>query len=199
MRLTIQTDVARIVTSLQTRVVENHYACRDERMCRRETLTGTVEELYCRPQGGPPCPYKYQGPGCLRAKPNRVAAREAERQMLRYRNSVVSPADPDTTREREREANYSQRRVCAWEGCEARISNRNLSGLCMSHCAVLRQRRLSEARPPLSRSQAARSDGRTCTWSECATPITNRAAYCRTHSVIIAQQQLHMMRQEESE
>ncbi len=152
MHLTIPSDATRVVMALQTRAIENHYACRDERMCRRETLTGTVEELYCRPQDGPPCPYKYQGPGCLRAKPNRLAEREAVRQLLRYRNNAVSPMDRDMTREREREANYSQGRVCAWEGCEQRISNRNVGGYCMSHCAVLRQQRYNEQHPSVVRA-----------------------------------------------
>ncbi len=191
MRLTIPPDAARVVTSLQTRVAEVHYACHDERGCVRPTHDGG-RAVYCEH-----CNHKGKAT-CIHAKPNRAAELAAAQQMGRYRNIVVAAVDPDALRYREHLRNFSDARVCGWEGCEAPISNRNVTGYCRSHCAVLRQRRLSEAKPPLSRSQAARSDGRTCTWPGCATPITNRATYCRTHSVIIAQQQLHMMRQEES-
>lgn len=130
MRLSMPTQHNYVYSSLQTRIVEVHYACRDERCCLKPVLPGqSRRELYC-----PQCQHQCGEGACLFARPDRLAERAVEQQMLRYRNIAVT-SSKERDRQRHHETDYALGKTCAYPGCDRPISNR--ATYCVQHAATV--------------------------------------------------------------
>jgi hypothetical protein len=107
MRLSIPIDVHAVFASLQTHIVDMHYACHDEQGRLRPTHFGSRAELYCQN-----CVHNGKAT-CIHAGGSYTRKLAQQRERERKRSA-----------EQWARSGYSEGKVCAWPGCNARINNR---------------------------------------------------------------------------